>query len=132
RRLLHVLNHTRIRNAVGFTISNKPSGSEDRMDESSRDYVRVFKNEIPDKDSIISIYCGTGNNGGDGAAIARLLKEDGYDRLSVKLVRFSERLTDDFNTNLRRLQLTGIPISEIYTTDDLPEENAGILIDALI
>jgi NAD(P)H-hydrate repair Nnr-like enzyme with NAD(P)H-hydrate epimerase domain len=43
------------------------------MERASKAFVGWFINHFPDKKQTISVYCGTGNNGGDGLAIARLL-----------------------------------------------------------
>lgn len=102
------------------------------MEAASAAFVRAFKNKFTDRDLAISIYCGTGNNGGDGLAIARLLKQEGYDRIAVRIARFSTKQTDDFAANLQRLQLTGIPVLEIKPGDVFPEEEAEVLIDALL
>ena len=120
------------READAYTISSKAISSLELMEAASLAFVKAFKVEIPDENETISIYCGTGNNGGDGLAIARLLKEEGYDRLSVKIVRFSANLTEDFKANFNRLHLTGIPIIELSQSKDLPEEEATVIIDALI
>jgi NAD(P)H-hydrate epimerase len=88
--------------------------------------------EIPDRNTLISVYCGTGNNGGDGLAIARLLKEQAYDYISVKILRFSPKESADFKINMDRLKLTGIPLSELSKAINLPKENASVIIDALI
>ncbi|MDP3467970.1 MAG: NAD(P)H-hydrate dehydratase [Daejeonella sp.] len=130
--MLQLLTSPQIREADAYTIKNKPISSIDLMESASVAFVKVFMEEVPDRDTLISIYCGTGNNGGDGLAIARLLKEKGYDRISVKIVRFSPNESPDFKVNLDRLKLTGIPLSELSNATNLPTENASVIIDALI
>lgn len=51
----------------------------------------------------IHLFCGTGNNGGDGLALARLLHEQGYP-LAVYVVSYSANPSGDFRINLERLQ----------------------------
>jgi len=130
--MLQLLTSPQIREADSYTIEHKPISSIDLMELASGAFVKAFMDEVPDRDTQISVYCGTGNNGGDGLAIARLLKEQAYDSVSVRIVRFSLKESADFKINLNRLNLTGIPISEIFDTKKLPKENAPIIIDALI
>lgn len=52
------------------------------------------------------IFCGAGNNGGDGIAAARLLKEKGWE-VRVILVGKRYRLTDEAREMERRLEETG-------------------------
>jgi hypothetical protein len=47
-------------------------------------------------------------------------------------MRFSPKESADFKTNLDRLKLTGIPLSELSNAINLPKENATVIIDALI
>ena len=130
--MLQLLTSSQIREADAHTIKSKPISSIDLMESASRAFVKAFMEEIPDKDTSISVYCGTGNNGGDGLAIARLLKEQAYPNVSVKIARFSTKETEDFHINFKRLALTEIPIIEIYGVQDFPQEDAALIIDALI
>lgn len=129
--MLNLLTSRQIRETDAYTISHNAMSSLDLMESASHAFVREFKLRISNRDETISIYCGTGNNGGDGLAIARLLKEEGYDRLSVKIIPFA-RSTPDFRANLKRLHLTGIPLIELSESKGFPEEQAVIIIDAIL
>ena len=48
------------------------------------------------------IFCGKGNNGGDGLAIARLLVEKNI-RCEVYILEFGKLGSDDFQANLQLL-----------------------------
>ncbi|SEP29863.1 NAD(P)H-hydrate dehydratase [Mucilaginibacter sp. OK283] len=130
--MLPLLLSEQIRQADAFTIANEPIASIDLMERASKAFVGWFINHFPDKNVGISFYCGTGNNGGDGLAIARLLKDHQYKRLSVKIAYFSERQTDDFKANLQRLKQTGVTIININKSAELPPDDGIILIDALL
>ncbi|GAA4320560.1 bifunctional ADP-dependent NAD(P)H-hydrate dehydratase/NAD(P)H-hydrate epimerase [Mucilaginibacter gynuensis] len=130
--MLPLLTSSQIREADAYTIANEPIASIDLMERASKAFVGWFLNHFPDKTKAISIYCGTGNNGGDGLAIARMLAEHQYKYINVKITRFSAKATDDFNTNLQRLQQTPVTYTEIKSGDTLPNENALIIIDALL
>lgn len=51
----------------------------------------------------IRLFCGIGNNGGDGLALARFLKEHGYS-IVVYIVNYSDKRSEDFLENLDRLK----------------------------
>ncbi|OOQ58699.1 NAD(P)H-hydrate dehydratase [Mucilaginibacter pedocola] len=128
--MLPLLTAPQIREADAYTIAHEPISSIDLMERASKAFVGWFINHFQDKSQSISVYCGTGNNGGDGLAITRLLDEHGYTFINVKIIRFSDKASDDFNTNLKRLGT--IKQLEIKPTDNFPEEKANILIDAVL
>jgi len=129
--MLPLLTSPQIREADAFTIKNEPIASIDLMERASKAFVGWFINHFPDKKQSISIYCGTGNNGGDGLAIARILHAHQYKAVNVKLTRFSEKSTDGFNENLKKLPKT-ISLTEIKTGDKLPTEESPVIIDAML
>lgn len=73
----------------------------------------------------VSAICGTGNNGGDGAAAAWLLKTRGFDARIV-LCGGEEACTPDTRHYLRKAREAGVPV-----LSDWRQERRGILIDAL-
>lgn len=78
----------------------------------------------------IAIFCGKGNNGGDGLAIARLLQRLHRPvALDVLLVYPPEQLGADAAAQLRMLELTGVAVSL-----DAPKHLAAttLAIDALL
>ncbi len=75
---------------------------------------------------LILAVCGSGNNGGDGVAAARILAEDGI-RTGVVFAGNPERLSPEMELQLRIARNLGIPV---YDTENAPE--ADVLIDALL
>ncbi len=130
--MLPLLTAAQIREADAYTIAHEPIASIHLMERASKAFVGWFINHFPDKKQTISVYCGTGNNGGDGLVIARMLNEHQYKSVNIKIARFSAKATDDFNTNLERAQQTAILIKEIKPGDAVPDENGEIIIDALL
>ena len=130
--MLPLLLSSQIREADAYTIAHEPIASIDLMERAARAFVGWFVNHFPDRKRSISVYCGTGNNGGDGLAIARMLKDHDYQQVNVKIALFSSKSSDDFNTNLHRLIPSGVVINEIKPGDALPEEKSEIIIDALL
>ena len=79
----------------------------------------------------VSVFCGMGNNGGDGLVISRLLAEKGID-VKTYLVDFSKKRTDDFLINLERLEKLETPIYEINDEENFPQiSNKHIIVDAI-
>jgi NAD(P)H-hydrate epimerase len=120
-----------IREADAYTIKNEPIASIDLMERASVQCVKWLEVKIP-KNSDIYMFCGPGNNGGDGLAISRLLIEKGYFVKSVVL-RFTEKFSEDFKINYDRLlEQAKSPIIELSSIKDFPSipENSFV-IDAI-
>ena len=77
------------------------------------------------------IFCGKGNNGGDGLAIARMLANKGS-QVVVYILEFGHKGTEDFQANLERLHQIRTDIRFIQAEENFPAftENE-IIIDAL-
>ncbi len=83
----------------------------------------------------VAIFCGPGNNGGDGLALARHLDARGY-RLRVYLVRRGSPPRGDCAVQLAILEKAGIEVGEVLPdTDQGPVLGAcrgcDLLVDAL-
>lgn len=66
--------------------------------------------------------CGTGNNGGDAAAAARMLYEKGY-RVEVLITGEASRFSEMMKMQVDILENLGIPVN--YAGNYLPDENNG-------
>lgn len=121
-----ILSAEQIRKADQFTIQNEPIASIDLMERASLAFVHEFE-RLVHKGQHILVLCGTGNNGGDGLAITRLLLAKGYEVKAV-LIRFSRQLSQDCQINLERLN--GV-VEEVSPVDfQLPQSE--VIIDALL
>jgi NAD(P)H-hydrate epimerase len=72
------------------------------------------------------IYCGPGNNGGDGLAVARHLHNSGV-KVQVILAAAGDRYSKDAETNLAIVRAMGIPVFGAA-----PTAKPDLLIDALL
>ncbi len=79
-----------------------------------------------------AVYCGKGNNGGDGLAIARQLLEKGC-TVFIYILEFGQRGSDDFQKNLSRLhRYPQGHIHFIQSAEHIPDQPIGpVIIDAL-
>lgn len=130
--MLSLLTADQLRKADAYTIENEPIASVDLMERAAKAFTGWFVNSFADRDVAISVYCGTGNNGGDGLAIARMLFLHGYQQINVKIARFTDKSSGDFNTNFSRIQESEVPWVEVRPGEGFPPEDSHIIIDALL
>lgn len=126
---MKILTTKQIKDLDSYTIKNEPVTSVDLMERACRAFVNWFTVRV-DATKKIGIVCGTGNNGGDGLGIARILKEWGYP-VKVWIVRGSVPESEDFKATLSRL----IGRTEIYEITTEADQglftNCDVLIDAI-
>ena len=98
---MKILSASTIREWDQFTIMHEPISSIDLMERAARQCVQWILNHFATGISC-KIFCGKGNNGGDGLAIARMLAEKKYS-VNVYVLEFGKLGSPDFQTNLHRL-----------------------------
>ena len=128
---MKILNAEQIRTWDQYTIKNGPIASIDLMERAaSCCFEWLEKNGY--LVSHFSIFCGKGNNGGDGLAIARMLAQRNCS-LTVYILEFGHRGTEDFQTNLARLHQHR-PVDIHFIQDEThfhPLPDDSVVIDAL-
>ncbi|HEU5292757.1 MAG TPA: NAD(P)H-hydrate dehydratase [Cyclobacteriaceae bacterium] len=124
--MLRILNTSQIKALDEYTIKHEPVGSIDLMERACHAFVSWFTLHF-DVTKTVGVVCGTGNNGGDGLGIARLLMEWGF-QIKVWVVRGSVPESADFKINLQRLKTEVI---DIKTASDNLFADQHILIDAI-
>jgi hydroxyethylthiazole kinase-like uncharacterized protein yjeF len=132
---MKILSAVQIQEADAYTIQHEPIHSIDLMERASKAFVQKFMSfGFITPDAQVDVYCGSGNNGGDGLAISRLLAEQGF---SIRVfVLPSDRYSNDFKINLRRLlelRSEALEIHETHAEPMLPlkESRSTIIIDAI-
>jgi hydroxyethylthiazole kinase-like uncharacterized protein yjeF len=130
--MLKLLTAKQTNEADQYTILNEPIRSSDLMERASKAFIKVFIEKFLDRKNAIIIFCGKGNNGGDGLAIARLLLDEGYHNLSIYIADFSNKSSEDFENNLERLLLKDANISYLKSANDIDVQEVDIVIDALL
>ncbi len=127
--MLKILSTNLIRELDAYTIENRPIQSIDLMENACRAILTWFT-ERYNPTCKVGIVCGTGNNGGDGLGVARMLGEAGYN-VQVWIVNGSMPESPDFKINLERLS-GKVDVSHI--TEKIGPEtfsNIDVLFDAL-
>lgn len=126
-----MLTSDQIRKAEQHTLRTRPIAALQLMELAATAFTGVFMNRYPRREATISVYCGTGNNGGDGLAIARQLADHGYLSVKIYITRFGNRETAEFAANLVRARERGLSIAELQ-----PGQAIGappdLVIDALL
>ena len=126
---MKILTAEQTRQLDQYTIKNEPISSIDLMERASAAFVDWFISKYDPKHNI-AIVCGTGNNGGDGLAIARMLHERHY-KIQVFVVRKSDKSSNDFNVNLQRLEDL-VNIKEITSSAEIPSfDHHDLIVDAI-
>jgi NAD(P)H-hydrate epimerase len=114
-----------------YTINEEPVASIDLMERAAGQILIWYLQKF-DRSKRIFIFAGPGNNGGDGLALARMLKSNRYDPV-VCYVEFTEKTTDDWKTNLQRLKTeTNVELKYVSGTDQIPAISGNdVIIDAI-
>ncbi len=90
----------RMRAIDRWAIDERGVPSLDLMERAGAGVTRAV--ERLDPDGPVAVFCGTGNNGGDGLVVARLLRDAGR-RVTVFLAGSAEKLSGDARVNFDRL-----------------------------
>ncbi|NLA24211.1 MAG: NAD(P)H-hydrate dehydratase [Bacteroidales bacterium] len=113
------------------TIKNEPISSINLMERAANQIFKWIINKY-DKHFNFYIFCGKGNNGGDGLALARMLIEKEY---SCKVFLFNDNanLSDDAKINLNRLEKTANKcINYLKLKSEFPDISKNtVIIDAI-
>jgi len=121
-----IISAAQTRAADAYTIENEPIASIDLMERASKAFVEAILPRLQPHHKI-GIICGSGNNGGDGLAIARILQWKGYE-VQAFLCKPGNTLSSDCQTNLGRLEAVHL----LDETSEVPDFSIyDILIDGI-
>ena len=116
-------------------IEERGIPSIDLMEKAAEGVTKAALELLPEKPSKCraAVFCGTGNNGGDGIAAARMLHHKGV-RVRAFLVGNYDRMTPDALEETRRLSESGIELEQ-FEQDDLGQaawtRGSHVIIDAV-
>ncbi|UEG50038.1 NAD(P)H-hydrate dehydratase [Ferruginibacter lapsinanis] len=128
---MKILSAKQIKEADAYTIAHEPIASIDLMERAAANCFKwIIENTNPGVR--FTIFCGTGNNGGDGLAIARMLHQFGCP-VTTYIVHSESKASADFLTNETRLKNIDEAICiDITSITELPLISTNdIIIDAL-
>jgi len=128
---MKILNATEIREADAFTLVSDRIKSAELMERAAAACFNWISARYR-HDQRFVLFCGTGNNGGDGLALARMLHLHGYEVLPY-IVRTSHSPSEDNSLNeARLLQVDLSLVRNVFSMDDITGIEPGtIIIDAI-
>lgn len=130
---MKILTAEQIRALDAYTIEKDVISSINLMERASVAFTHWFLKKDFSKNGQkrpVYVFCGMGNNGGDGLAIARLLLGNQYE-VTPCVVRYGATTSEDFDQNYERLQKKHT-IIEVQAEADLPDIPANaVVVDAL-
>ena len=128
---MKILSAKQVYKADQATMKSLSISSTDLMEKAGLACFKSIYQVLKNAKYPIHVFCGMGNNGGDGLVISRLLAEKGLD-VKTYLVNFSDKRTDDFCINLERLKKLNSDVYEINGEVDFPQiSNNHIIVDAI-
>ncbi len=115
-----------------YTIENEPITSVNLMTRAAQVFSDWFIETYPNIDIPVVIFCGTGNNGGDGVAVARLLHWLGFGT-KVVVCDFAAQHSTDFDAQIALLpQHHNVEVVWLKTAQGCPEiDPEAMIVDAL-
>jgi len=127
---IKILAVDQIREADTYTIKNEPIPSIDLMERAAIKCSEWLNSKISGQK--VKVFCGMGNNGGDGLALTRILQTD-FIQAEVYVVHYGTAFSDNCFQNLKWLEdLFPEFIHHIKVENDIPEIDSNeIVVDAL-
>ena len=129
---MKIFSAAQIREADQYTIEHLPISSLQLMEKAAIQCTQWLTSEYGKNLHSFHIICGTGNNGGDGLAIARLLRQLGFDAHAY-LLHYSDKASGDNKANQAALQQQfADALTILHNAGDLPELPASaVIVDAI-
>ncbi len=127
---MKIFSTNQIRKADAFTIENEPVSSVNLMERAASACVIHLKKNSK-QNQTFAVFCGPGNNGGDGFAIARLLYLDGFDVTVFTDLKNTDHMSHDAKVNFERLKpVSGIDLLDFEDAKQF-DFSKVVIIDAL-
>ncbi|MBW7674029.1 NAD(P)H-hydrate dehydratase [Chryseobacterium chendengshani] len=127
---MKILTAETVKSADQFTIKNEPIASILLMERAAATCARwIFENGK--NHTKFAVFCGNGNNGGDGFAISRLLYLKGFD-VDVFIDESNKKFSEDAQINYQKLkEISGISIRDFKEIAGIEFDQKTVIIDAL-
>lgn len=128
---MYILSQAQIQAADAFTIQHQRIQSIDLMD---RVAALLFQRVYPiTEQGTAYVFCGVGNNGGDGMALATLLHKAAR-KVQVFAIGNPDKGSSDFQIQHQRALQAGVHLSFVNDLTDLPTHltKHDLIIDALL
>lgn len=129
--MISILSAEQIRKADEYTIATEPVAGIDLMERAAKAFTAAFIKKFPAAHPVF-IFCGYGNNGGDGFAIGRMLLQHHYN-VQVFLLADKRNYSADLLVNKSRFTETHREaLHLVETADQFPNiPSNAVIVDAL-
>lgn len=131
--LMKIFSAEQLYEADKATIKKQEITSEDLMERAGTQIFNWLHQQLNGAQVPIRIFCGIGDNGGDGLVVGRLLVENGYNVI-VYVVNCSDKRSQNFLYNYQKIKAITKTDERILMKgeNDFPEINQDdILVDAI-
>lgn len=113
-----------------FTMIHEPVSSIQLMERASLMVAGWISENCKNHKKMV-VFCGKGNNGGDGLAVARMLYQKGFD-VDVFIQDLKAKFSESASVNLRRLRdVSGVSLKEFKDIDTYHFDDKTVIVDAL-
>jgi NAD(P)H-hydrate epimerase len=126
--MLKIIAGSEVSTLDSLVIASQKITSFDLMERAADGFVGWFLSNGYPTTAKIAIFCGAGNNGGDGLAIARLLHKQGYVIHLFRCFKPGTQLSDDCHRNYGLLP-SGISVS---SWEDFVHDSVDLVIDSYL
>ncbi|MGB8705166.1 MAG: NAD(P)H-hydrate epimerase, partial [Gillisia sp.] len=129
---MKVLSVKQLAEADKITVEKQHITSEILMERAATTVFNHIHSKLKNAEIPIKIFCGIGNNGGDGLVIVRLLLQEGY-KVTVYVVNYSHKRSENFLSNYDKIkEITNDWPVLLTKDDDFPELSPNdFVIDAI-
>ncbi|MGO1585204.1 MAG: NAD(P)H-hydrate epimerase, partial [Mesonia sp.] len=129
---MKIFSAEQLHEADKITQEKQKITSLELMERASSRIFEEINNRLNGAEIKIKVFCGIGNNGGDGLVVARKLVREGY-HVDVYVVNYSDKRSEGFLENYRTLKedTKNWPVL-LKSEDDFPEiKSNDFVIDAI-
>ncbi len=130
---MKVFSRTQMQAADAATIKTQNITSLQLMERAATEVFRLMHERLQGAQIPIHVFCGIGNNGGDGLVISRLLLEQGY-QVHTYIVNFSDKRSENFLTNYDKLkEIAKEWPHQLKSVEDFPTiQHDAMVVDAIL
>lgn len=121
----YILNSREMKQCDENTMQRRGMLSAVLMERAALATMQEIVKRYPDPATKVLVVCGSGNNGGDGVAVARLLYLKGYN-VTIYFAGNREKATEETKRQMFIAEQYGVEISDEY-----PKDIVNVIVDAL-
>lgn len=129
---MKIFSAKQLKEADQITLEKQAISSTELMERAATLVYEEIHKRLQGAEIPVKIFCGIGNNGGDGLVVGRLLLEQGYD-VTIYVVNYSDQRSKDFLVNYDRVKnMTKKWPVLLKSEADFPEIKVGdFIVDAI-